>query len=257
MKHIKKVILLLCMMAFLFGMTACSQNADEGVDATLAASLEQVGTQFLDMFNNFSETDIISYKEQTEQQKDTVMYAALESWEGVQEDLGAFVAIQSVDVSKTDDGYMIDVNTTYEKRDMTFSMGVDENVSEYTSMSFNPVYTIGEKLEKAALNTLLGMGTVFIVLIFISLLISCFKYIHEWEEKMKQAAVAKEQPAAAPAPTVPEVVEEEEEDVTDDTELIAVITAAIAAASASENTASNGLVVRSVKRVPTSKWKRA
>lgn len=251
MKHIKKVILILCMMTCMFVMTACSQEADNSVDVTLAANLEQLGTQFLDMFNSFSETDIISYKEQTELQKDTVMYAALESWEGVQEDLGAFVAIESVDVSKTSDGYMIDVNTSYEKRKMTFSMGVDEQIASYTSMSFNPVYTVGEQMTKAALNTLLGMGTVFIVLIFISLLISCFKFIHQWEEKQKKAAMPVE---TAPAVPVVETVEEEE-DVTDDLELVAVITAAIAASS--EQTAANGLVVRSIKRVPTSKWKRA
>ena len=46
----------------------------------------------------------------------------------------------------------------------------------------------------------------------------------------------------------------EEEELADDLELVAVITAAIAA---SENTPADGLVVRSIKRAPASKWKRA
>lgn len=257
MKHMKKVLLVLCMVACLLGMTACTgQTKDNSVDVTLAANLEQVGTQFLELFNNLSETDILSYKEQSEQQKDTVMYSALESWEGVQEDLGSFVAIDTIDVSKTDDGYMIDVNASYEKRKMTFSMGVDENVAQYISMSFNPEYSTGERLSKAGLNTLMGMGTVFAVLILISLLIYCFNFIHKWEEGQKAKAQANV-PALTPVEAAP-VEEEEEEDLTDDLELVAVITAAIAAASEDDsNTVSNGLVVRSIKRVPTSKWKRA
>lgn len=260
MKHMKKVLLVLCMVACLLGMTACTgQTKDNSVDVTLAANLEQVGTQFLELFNNLSETDILSYKEQSEQQKDTVMYSALESWEGVQEDLGSFVAIDTIDVSKTDDGYMIDVNASYEKRKMTFSMGVDENVAQYISMSFNPEYSTGEKLSKAGLNTLMGMGTVFMVLILISLLIYCFNFIHKWEEAQKAKTQANV-PAPVPVEAAPveEEEEEEEEDLTDDLELVAVITAAIAAASEDDsNTVSNGLVVRSIKRVPTSKWKRA
>ena len=49
-------------------------------------------------------------------------------------------------------------------------------------------------------------------------------------------------------------MEPEEENLTDDLELVAVITAAIAAA---EETSTDGLVVRSIRRVGTSKWKRA
>ena len=40
---------------------------------------------------------------------------------------------------------------------------------------------------KALLNTLMGMGTVFVVLIFISLLISLFVYIPVLEKKITNA----------------------------------------------------------------------
>lgn len=36
---------------------------------------------------------------------------------------------------------------------------------------------------KAVMNTLIGMGTVFVVLIFISFIISLFKYINKFEEQ--------------------------------------------------------------------------
>ena len=44
----------------------------------------------------------------------------------------------------------------------------------------------------ALLNTLIGMGTVFIVLIFISLIISFFKFVPELEKKLKKREEKKE-----------------------------------------------------------------
>ena len=92
----------------------------------------------------------------------------------------------------------------------------------------------------AAGNTLMGMGTVFVVLIFISLLISCFKFIPQIMDKLSKKSSVEEKP---------EVVEEISETVTaneeDDSELIAVIAAAIAA---SEQTSTDSFVVRSIRR---------
>ena len=92
----------------------------------------------------------------------------------------------------------------------------------------------------AAGNTLMGMGTVFLVLIFISLLISCFKFIPQIMDKLSKKSSVVEKP---------EAVEEISETVTaneeDDSELIAVIAAAIAA---SEQTSTDSFVVRSIRR---------
>jgi sodium pump decarboxylase, gamma subunit len=97
-----------------------------------------------------------------------------------------------------------------------------------------------EKMADAAGNTLMGMGTVFLVLIFISLLISCFKFVPQIMDKLSKKSSVGEKP---------EVVEEISETVTaneeDDSELIAVIAAAIAA---SEQTSTDSFVVRSIRR---------
>ena len=104
---------------------------------------------------------------------------------------------------------------------------------------------MSEILEKAGLNTLLGMGTVFVMLIFMSFIISLIKYVpallNGTSKKKKEEA-----PKAAPAPAVAAAVEE-----MDDTELVAVIAAAIAAA---EGTTTDGFVVRSIKRRKSNKW---
>ena len=103
-------------------------------------------------------------------------------------------------------------------------------------------------LEKALLNTLLGMGTVFFVLIFICLLISCFKYIPKLPDKFSKKA-APEPAKAAPAPVTAAL--EEEAEAEDDLELVAVITAAVAASMGSST---DGFVVRSIKRASNRKW---
>jgi sodium pump decarboxylase gamma subunit len=102
--------------------------------------------------------------------------------------------------------------------------------------------TVKQNLKKAAgsmknagLNTLLGMGTVFSVLILISLIISSFNLFKK-----------KDKPAPVKAATVAPVATSTDENLADDTELVAVIMAAI---SAFEGTAStDGLVVRSIRR---------
>jgi len=112
----------------------------------------------------------------------------------------------------------------------------------------------GEKMEKAGFNTLMGMGTVFVVLIFISLLIGGFRYISIFEEKLLNKQKGSDTKAVAEAE--PEFTEPlaEEEELKDDLELAAVITAAIAA---SEGVSPSGLVVRSIKRAATGNWKKA
>ncbi len=110
---------------------------------------------------------------------------------------------------------------------------------------------LGKKLGNAGLNTLMGMGVVFLVLILISFVISAFGLINKAEERKKANVPA----APAPVPAAPAVsAAEPEEDLTDDLELAAVIAAAIAA---SENTSPDGLVVRSIRKVSSrNQWKR-
>ncbi|MBD5460071.1 MAG: OadG family protein [Lachnospiraceae bacterium] len=113
--------------------------------------------------------------------------------------------------------------------------------------ALNPNASMGDKMAKAALNTLMGMGTVFAVLILISLIISAMGFIPKLQNKLKKKAEKTEEKENRPAAveeTAAAVVEEEE--LSDDLELVAVIAAAIAA---SEGAASaDGFVVRSIRK---------
>jgi Na+-transporting methylmalonyl-CoA/oxaloacetate decarboxylase gamma subunit len=113
---------------------------------------------------------------------------------------------------------------------------------EISGISIDPVYSIGEKLSKAGLNTLISISIVFCVLILISLIIYAFNIFPYLENKKKAKAAAAE-PKKEVISAVP--VQEEQTSVTDDTELIAVIAAAIAA---SEGTSTGDFVVRSINR---------
>lgn len=94
---------------------------------------------------------------------------------------------------------------------------------------------------KALLNTVMGMGTVFIVLIFIAFIISLFKYINRPAKKTETKETA------APVNNVVTQIEEAEE-LSDDSELVAVITAAIAAYEGASGVSNSGFRVRSIKR---------
>ncbi|MBQ6089421.1 MAG: OadG family protein [Firmicutes bacterium] len=103
--------------------------------------------------------------------------------------------------------------------------------------------TLENTLMKALMDTLMGMGSVFMILILICIIISLFKFI----PKESAAAAGSDEPKTAAA-----MINDEE----DDSELIAVITAALKMAMAQEAPPDTGsgkaaepvFIVKSVKR---------
>ena len=165
--------------------------------------------QYLLMLNGSSDEDLDAYLAETRKMKDSVTEAAIQSWQSSKKDLGEFKEIISREIERSgEDGYKAVLTAEYEKRNLTFSLTAEEVYENGgsrltpTEINISPAYTTGEKLAKAGLNTLMGMGTVFLVLIFISLLIAQFKKINALEKKMKADKAAKEaaaRAAAAPA----------------------------------------------------------
>ena len=133
---------------------------------------------------------------------------------------------------------------------------VDEYIEQYVKqnitespctaeeMVVSPVYSTKELMGQAGMNTLLGMGTVFCVLIFISFIISLLKFLPKLFGKKNEAKEEKKESKAV----APLVVADD--NLVDDSELVAVITAAIYASQGSCNVDSKDkLVVRSIRRV--------
>lgn len=101
-------------------------------------------------------------------------------------------------------------------------------------------------MPEALINTGLGMGTVFIVLILISFIIYLLGFVPKLLERPSKKK--EEAPVAVPATSAPVVAPVVAP--TDDTQLVAVITAAIEAAMEAEGTPvpTDGLVIRSIKK---------
>ena len=74
---------------------------------------------------------------------------------------------------------------TYEQRKADLEI-VFNKKSVAQSVTVNPEYSLGEILAKAGMNTLLGMGTVFAVLILISLVIYCFNFIPNIQAEIRK-----------------------------------------------------------------------
>ncbi len=172
------------------------------------------------------------------------------NWKSVKEELGAFVEITEAEANP--EGSEIRAKAKYEKTgdsvvNVTYSV-LEETKS--VTMNWEVDYPLGVLMQRAGMNTVMGLGIVFLTLLFLSALIAQLHIIPDMIEKRskKNAPAPAPAPVAAPAPVV------EEEDLTDDLELVAVITAAIAA---SENTSSDGFVVRSIKKANKRNWQRA
>lgn len=141
-----------------------------------------------------------------------------------------------------------DINVTTDleckKRDATCTAifeydAENDNKITLTDVTFDAKYSTGEKLAQAGANTAIGMGTVFAVLIFIFLVISCFNLFPKVKKIIKR-----KKKMDTKGPRSFDSVKKPKDDM-DDSELVAVITAAIAA---TEKKSTDSFVVRSIKR---------
>lgn len=176
---------------------------------------------------------------------------SVESWLTAREELGAFQSVTGHTIAVDKDVITIRTACAFENSEGTVTTTLDRDTLKMESMNFSgAAETMGTKMKEAGLNTLMGIGIVFMVLLFLSFLIAQFKHISKLENSAKKNAAPAPAPkpaaVAAPAPVVEETV--------DDGELIAVIAAAIAAA---EGTSTDGFVVRSIKKSNRNKWQRA
>lgn len=111
------------------------------------------------------------------------------------------------------------------------------------SCALNLDQSMGELMTKAAMDTLMGMMTVFAVLILISIIIWAMGGIPKLQEKLTKKPESKKEESIDN--TIAQIVEKEES-TEDDTELVAVIAAAIAAYEGSQST--DSFVVRSIRK---------
>lgn len=236
----KKWLLILGMITCMTGLTACGQKEEETPLMT-AQEAETEGRAAVAVLHQFVTQNV-------QDQAPTQLVAdAVAGWEAALEDMGNYESVESVTSEFDETDGVINVRVKGSVRDAVVELVYDNG--ELISVTTNVEYSLGEKMENAALNTVIGMGTVFAVLILISLIIGCFGIIPKL-----QAAFAKKpavQTAQAVDNTIAQIIEKEEQTEEDDCELVAVIAAAIAASEGAAST--DGFVVRSIRRIG-SRW---
>ena len=261
-QKLRKILALLAVSVMALGLTACGSTKDTETVEYDSAYLQSVADFLVGSWNGLSEADLDTYatldSEDAQSMLDSyglpftaeAFTTAFAGYEGSMDELGAYVSTDGYDFKTDKDEVTLTTHLTYEQRKADLEI-VFNKKSVAQSVTVNPEYTLSEILAKAGMNTLLGMGTVFAVLILISLIIYCFNFIPVIQAKFgkkKEESAPAAKPAAAPvaAPV-------EEEPAVDEGELVAAITAAICAYTGSS---SDGFVVRSIRRADSATWKR-
>lgn len=240
MKHIFKKVSSVCTalfcaaaLSFAGAGTVHAEDMEEMMKQTVIATSQGLTDTIVEL----SDEDIENYTKSG----DDFTVQAMTAWEGSKDELGEKKddqeGVGEPEVVIEDEVFTVTIPVAFEKADANFVYSYDVATGAPTSMTVDVQYSMAETLKMAGLNTAMGIGIVFIMLLFLSFVIYLFKFIPNPENKKKEEAAAPA-PAAVPAAPV--------EEVSDDDELVAVIAAAIAA---SEGTTTDGFVVRSIRKI--------
>ena len=243
----KKISVLLCVLVAMLCFTACGSKKE---NLQYDKSTITQATDFLIEYCNSADADTIEqWNKMTDFQiesqlnqagvpftKDSFL-AALDAWQQGTKECGEYVSHGDYKFEPSSDELKVTTSAKFKDRDADITFVFDEDLY-LDSTTIDAHYSIGE--------------IVFVILIFISILISLFKYIPALEEKFKNKGKSESTQEAAPAPAA--VAAPVVEEASNDDELAAVISAAIAAYEAEAGGSTDGFVVRSIKRRPSNKW---
>ena len=272
MKIKKKFLSVLLMLTCVISLTACGaeertsefqsakidyaeQRSNIAIQATLGIIQGGFTDEILSDYNNVELGDVFgsfvaNYGDSSFRAKGKAVRSAVSSFSEGLDTMGAIVEYGTPESVVKGDQIIVTIPVTGIDASGSVELIFSNDIyMEMESCTLNLERTRGQLMAKAGLNTLIGMCTVFAVLILISIIISLFGFIPKIQEAFKK----KPEPSVASTPA-PAPVAAEEEELADDTELVAVIAAAIAAY---EGTSTDGFTVRSIKRANTRKWQKA
>lgn len=257
----KKFLALICMITCIFGLTACGseevlneyeqQKVEYAKQMAAQAVVPFLAEANMDDFSVYTAEEVAYVVGQNYSLNvdGNAVISAITSFDTAIESIGAVTGIGEVTAVIDDDTIIVTVPVTGEKKNANAEVIFSNDMfMVLKSAALNEESTMGDAMARAGLNTLIGMGTVFVVLILISFIISLFGYIPKIQAAFSKKKTSTPAPKAAPAPAAaPAPVVEEVVDYSDDLELVAVIAAAIAAYEG--ETSTDGFVVRSIRKV--------
>lgn len=258
----KKLVALLCMLACIFSLTGCgtteealSESTKQNMTNAATVTTEfyipfmenmyalDKGVEFLGEYNRH-EVEAIFETQSGMYVDGNSFISGVSSFMAEYENVGTVMSMGEPVVEANDGEIVVSVEIVGSNKTGTAEfIYTDDIFLKLESCVLNTGATLSESMMKATMNTLLGMGTVFVVLILIIFVIQAFALI----PKIQAAFAKKEEPKAkedAVDNTIAQIIEKEE--LSDDTELVAVIAAAIAAYEG--NATTDGFVVRSIRK---------
>ena len=262
-KNMKKLASLLFMAMLVLGLTACGGSKEpvetvvdsayaEQVADFIVANITGMSAEEMQYNVDMDAEDLQGVLDQSGIPIEAVAFQDIfNGYINYTEELGAYISTDSSELSGDEEEASLTTVVAFDVHSATLNLIFNDD-GVVTTGSIDPIYSFGEILQKAGLNTIIGMGKVFVILIFISLVIALLPKLTGMIENFGKK---KEAPAAAPAaPKAAAAAPGEVAALADDLELVAVISAAIAAYT---GTSSDGFVVRSIRRSDKNKWKKA
>lgn len=236
----KKIILLVSVLLCMLAVCSCGQKED-AKEAARNESLQATCEQTAQVLQNLTLEEAAYYQTMYASEEGGEIYAEfMAQWMEIQPQIGEFVGLKNFNITKAGKTISAVQTIAFTERDVKLTYVLNANKNEITAVNVEMVYTLGETMSKAGLNTLMGIGIVFTILILICLIIYCFNIFPIIEKKIKDGKKREETVIVSEAPKEEAVIPQ-----TDDTELIAVIAAAIAAGTGAST---DDFVVRSIKR---------
>ncbi len=243
----KKIIFFTCCILAMFLLTACggAEAGEEMYGNMTAADLEERAMGLADELTSMGAQDVLQaqlyYSMYGSQEENGEMFAGLlDDWTEVVGTCGEFQGYGEFKVEKSGKTVTCKLPINYSDRNAELVFVYNAHSMDLTAVNANLIYSTGEIMQKAGLNTVMGIGVVFVILVLISILISGFKVINKVEAGMNK----KEEAVTASPENLEQIRAEEASE--DEGELIAVIAAAIAA---STGTSTDSFVVRSIRRI--------
>ena len=279
----RKLLAIICAITCLLGLTACgTETKISQTDQSQAELAKLISTNIIVPYMSGFESDEVADSYLAEYNKEEMEYIAesafynyvsnymadvgvgyvyvdgsavlsgITSFNSGCEAIGGMQELGEATAEVSEDEIVVKVQVKGNAKDATAELIYSNDIFlTLEAIALNPVDTFQEAMTKAGLNTVLGMGTVFSVLILISLIISALGIIPKLQERAKNKPVEeqKSEPKVviSPAPAVQSAPVVQGPELAGDLELVAVIAAAIAAYEGAAST--DGFVVRSIRKV--------
>lgn len=254
----KKFLCSLLILTCMFGLTACNgEKKTLSFDESLVESqCESLYSEIVKNYEDGKDTTISNYTEYQLDDFSEKMYedyqihisgatyiSSIDSYVNATDEMGTITKADKIEFDAKEDELIVTYYLNGSSHNGSIEIIYDKNLT-ITSVTTNIDYSFDELMVKAGVNTAIGMGTVFVMLIVIMIIIMILGLVPKIFEKKPKNTEAKKDGVDKAIEGI--VAREEASEEADDTELVAVIAAAIAAY---EGTSTDGFVVRSIKRI--------